>query len=424
VALLAILFIGLIFIGLPVAFVLAISGMVYMIVNGAPYGMMTVQKMISTIDSFVFLCIPFFLLTGEIMNAAGITRRLILLSQYIVGGIRGSLAYVNIIVSMFFAGMTGSATADTSAIGSILIPGMKGEGYKPPFACAVTAMSSVIGPIIPPSIPMVILGLVVSMSIGKLFLAGAVAGVLLGFFLMGVVFMNRHKYPKSDIKRPGFWSIVKVFFSTLPALMTPVIILGGLISGVFTPTEASAIAVAWSLICALFIYRGLKIRDLPRLFLRAGIMTGAILILLSAAGVLGFALTVEQLPHRLANLLLSIAPNKYVLLMLLNILILFMGTFMDPAIIIIIMAPVLLPVIVTAGVDPLHFGMILVLNCMIGLTTPPLGVCLFVSSTIGGVPVERIFRAILPFLAASIIVLMLITYIPWLSLWLPNMVFQ
>ena len=422
-ALIIILFIGLIFIGLPVAFVLAISGMVYMIVTGAPFGMMTVQTMISTIDSFVFLCIPFFLLTGEIMNAAGITRRLIQLSQYLVGGIRGSLAYVNIIVSMFFAGMTGSATADTSAIGSILIPGMKEEGYKPPFACAVTAMSSVIGPIIPPSIPMVILGLVVSISIGKLFLAGAVAGVLLGFSLMGVVFMGRHKYPKSDVKRPGFWSVVKVFLTTLPALMTPVIILGGLISGVFTPTEASAIAVAWSLICALFIYRGLKFRDLPRLFLRAGIMTGAILILLSAAGVLGWALTIEQLPHRLANLLLSIAPNKYILLMLINILILFMGTFMDPAIIIIIMAPVLLPAIVTAGVDPLHFGMILVLNCMIGLTTPPLGVCLFVASTIGGVPVEKIVRAILPFLAASIIVLLLITYIPWLTLWLPNMVF-
>ena len=421
--LLALTFVILLLLGMPVAFVLAVAGMTYMISVEAPYQTMIMQTMISTIDSFVFLCIPFFLLTGEIMSASGITRKLIKLSSYIIGGIRGSLAHVNILVSMMFAGISGSATADASGLGAILIPGMKSEGYKADFSCAVTAMSSVIGPIIPPSITMVIMGLVTGQSIGKLFLAGAIPGVLFGLSMMFVVWLGRHHYPPSTI-RPKLFEVFKTFIEAVPALLTPIIIIVGIVSGFFTPTEASAIAVAWSLICGLFIYRGLKWSDLPKLFLRAGLTTGAVLILLSASGILGWALAIEQLPEQMGAFLLSISPNHYILMLYVIILVLLLGTFMDPSVIIIIMAPVLLPIAAKAGIDPLHFCTVLALAALIGLCTPPLGVCLFITASIGEVKVEAVVRAILPLLVASIIAIFIVAYFPPIATWLPNLVIR
>ena len=418
--LLGVSFAVLLLLGMPVAFVLAVAGSVYMIYVGAPYETMIIQNMISTVDSFVFLCIPFFLLTGDIMCEAGITEKLVNLSRCIVGGIRGSLAHVTVIASMVFAGISGSASADASALGSILIPGMKKEGYTVDFSCALIAQASVIGPIIPPSITMVIMGLVTGMSIGKLFIAGAIPGVLIGLLLMGVIWLGRKNHPPST-PRPPLPEVIKILISATPALVTPLIICVGIITGIFTPTEASVVAVAWSLICGLFIYRGIKLSDLPRIFLRTGITTGAVLVLLAASGILGWALAIEQIPLQMGNFLLSISANQHILLLYIIILVLILGTFMDPSVIVIIFAPVLLPIAVKAGMDPLHFCTVLAIAALMGLCTPPLGVCLFIAASIGKISVERVVRAILPFLFVSVIALFLVAYIPALATWLPNL---
>jgi C4-dicarboxylate transporter, DctM subunit len=419
-----IVFAGLLCVAMPVAFVLAVAGTFYMITTGGPYQTMIIQTMISTVDSFVFLCVPFFLLTGDIMSEARITDKLILLCTYLVGGIRASLAYVTVITSMIFAGISGSAAADASALGAVLIPGMKDDGYKIDDACALVAMASVIGPIIPPSIPMVILGLVTGISIGKLFLSGAIPGILLGACLMTIVYLKRKDFPPARVGRPKFLVIMKVFIETLPALVTPLIIVGGIVLGVFSPTEASAIGVVWSLICGLLIYRTLKLSDLPKIFLRTSLMTGAVLILLAASGILGWGLAMERIPDQIGELLLSISANKYMLLVYIIILVLFLGTFMDPSVIIIIMAPILMPIVVRAGIDPIHFGLAFVLPCMIGLVTPPLGVCLFIASSIGKISVERICRAIWPYLIISVVLCFAVAFIPALSTWLPNLLIR
>lgn len=417
-------FAGLVLLGMPVAFVLAVTGSVYMMISGCPWKTMIMQSMISTVDSFVFVCIPFFLLVGELMSKARITDELILLSTYIVGGIRGSLAYVNILVSMMFAGISGSGAAEASALGSIMIPGMTTQKYEVDDACAITAMASAMGPIIPPSIPMVVLGLVTGLSIGKLLLSGAIPGMIFGFALMSVAYLHRSNFPPARVGRPSFSEVLRVFIRAVPAMVTPVVIVGGIVSGAVTPTEASAVAVLWSLICGFFIYRTLKLSDLPEIFLRISVMTGAILILVSASGVLAWGFTVEDIPGRMGAFMASISPNKYWLIFNIIILLLILGTFMDPTVIIIVMSPILLPVALKAGMDPIHFGCTLVIGSVIGLCTPPLGVCLFIVSIIGNISLDRVVRAILPYLFAAILVCFLVAYVPILATWLPNLLIR
>jgi len=413
-------FILLIFLGVPVAFGLGISSLIYLVINDIPL-IIAAQKMYAGIDSFVLVCIPGFILAGNLMNTGGITKRIISFSNALVGFIRGGLALANVAASMLFAGISGTALADTASIGAILIPAMKDEGYDVDFSAAVTASSSTIGPIIPPSLPMIIVGTLTGLSVGKLFLAGAIPGVLLGFGLMGLSYVMsvKRQYPKGERKPFGY--IWKTFKGAFWSIMMTAIILFGILGGVFTPTEASIIAVVYAVIVGKFIYKELKFKDMPRVIIESMRMTAAIMILVGFANLFAWIMASEQIPQLIARAILSISENSVIVIILINILLLFVGTFMETIAALVILMPVLLPVAIKVGMDPIQFGVMAVLNLMIGLTTPPVGVCLFVASSIGKLSIVQITKAILPFLIVSLIVLMLVSFVPSISLFLPSL---
>lgn len=413
-------FIGLIFLGVPIAFSMGLSSLLYLAISDIPY-IIIAQKLFTGINSFVLLCIPGFVLAGNLMNTGGITKRIIKFSNAAIGHIRGGLGLANIVASMIFAGITGTAIADTTSLGAILIPAMKEEGYDVPFSVAVTASSSTIGPIIPPSLPMIMVGTLTGISVSKLFLGGAIPGILLGLFLMAVCYYIsvKREYPK-DTKKP-FKYVFKSFCDAFWALMLTVIILWGILGGLFTPTEASIVASLYALVVGMFIYKELKWKDIPKIILDTMKTSAAIMLLVGFAATFGWILASEQIPQLVAKAILSISTNKIVVLLLLNILLLFVGMFMETIAALIILFPVLLPVAIQIGVDPIHFGVMAVLNLMIGLTTPPVGVCLFAGASIGKISIAKATKAILPFLAVSLVVLMLVTFIPQITLFLPNL---
>ena len=407
--------------GIPVAFCLGITTLAALIVLADIPLYLIPQRMFTGMDSFPIMAVPFFILAGELMNASKITDRIVLFSKTLVGRIRGGLAHVNIVASMFFAGISGSAVADTSALGSILIPAMEKDGYGTRFSAAVTASSSIIGPIIPPSIPMVIFALVGEESVGALFLAGMIPGILIGFGLMGVAYIISRKRNYAKVTEP---LTIGIFFNTLlgaviPLLM-PLIIMGGILSGVFTPTEASSIAVAYALFVGLFVLRTLKFRDLPGIFFKSTVTTATILIVMAMANTCSWILATQEIPQRVTNFMLSISSNPYMILFLLNILLLLVGCFLEGLAALIIMVPILLPLVKQVGIDPLHFGVIVVVNLMIGLITPPLGLCLFVVCSVAKVEFIPIVKEIFPFLIVEVLTLFLITYFPWISLTVPH----
>ncbi|SDH67071.1 TRAP transporter large permease [Alteribacillus bidgolensis] len=413
-------FIVFIFLGVPIAFSLGLSSLIYILIMDIPLNIM-VQKMFEGINSFVLLCIPGFILAGNLMNAGGITSRIIDFTNKIVGHIRGGLGLANVGSSMGFAGISGTALADTASIGSVMIPAMKREGYDGPFAVAVTSSSSTVGPIIPPSLPMIIVGTLATVSIGDLFLAGAVPGILLGLSLMLLTYIISviKGYPKGE--RQKLSVIIKAFPGAFWALMMTVVILVGILSGIFTPTEAAIIAVVYALIVGLFIYRDLKITLIPKIMVDSMVSTAGIMLLVGFANLYGWILVSEQIPQLVADTILSISGNAIVVILLLNLLLLFIGTFMETIAALVILFPVLLPVATQIGMDPIQFGVMMVLNLMIGLSTPPVGVCLFVASNIGRVSLVRASIALLPFLAVSLIVLLLVSFIPEITLFLPNL---
>ncbi len=415
-------FVVLLFLGLPIAFCLGISSAVYLWLADIPL-IIIPQKMYSGMDVFVLLCIPGFILAGNLMNRGGITDRIVGFCNALVGHIRGGLGLANIVASMIFAGISGTAVADTASLGAVLIPAMKKEGYETDFSCAVTAASSTVGPIIPPSMPMIIAGTLTSLSVGKLFMAGAVPGVLLGLGLMIVsYFISRKKgHPKGE--KASKRHLLHEFYGAFWALMLTVLILWGIVGGVFSPTEASVVASLYALFVGLFIYRDLKVRHLPRILIDTAVTTASIIVLVGVANLFAWILTSEQIPQMVADALLSLTHNKYVILLMINVLLLFVGTFMETIAALLTLFPTLLAVAVQVGIDPVQFAIIAVLNLMIGLTTPPVGVCLFVSSTIGKISISRIARANMPFLIVSIVVLLLVSYIPAISLWLPGLFF-
>ncbi|MDC3412061.1 TRAP transporter large permease [Aquibacillus sp. 3ASR75-11] len=413
-------FLVMIFIGVPIAFSLGLSSFIYLLIADIPMNIIP-QKMFGGINSFTLLSIPGFILAGNLMNAGGITERIIKFTNNIVGHIRGGLGLANVGASMGFAGISGTALADTASLGSVLIPAMKKEGYDAPFSVAVTSSSSTIGPIIPPSLPMIILGTLATVSIGDLFIAGVIPGVLLGAGLMIVTYIIsvKRKYPRGE--RQSFSVIFKSFWGAFWALMMTIVILYGILGGIFTPTEASIIAVVYALIVGLFIYRDLKIVQLPNIILNSVVDAAAIMILVGFANLFGWILISEQIPQLIADAILSISENPIVIILLINLLLLFVGMFMETIAAIVILFPVLLPIGIEIGMDPIHFGVMLVLNLMIGLSTPPLGVCLFVASSIGKVSIGRSSVALLPFLGVSILVLLLVAFIPELTLFLPSL---
>ena len=417
------LFLILLFLGLPVVFGLIAAPGILLWLNGQERDIALLYRNVyQGMDSFPLMAIPFFMLAGELMNRGGITIRLVEFAQAMMGHLRGGLAHVNVLSSMLFAGLSGSAVADTSALGSMLIPAMEKQGYTRKFAAAITAASSVIGPIIPPSGIMIIYAYVMGESVAALFLAGIVPGILVGVGLMVMVkvMADRYGFPVASARKT--WgekgqASLKAFWP----LMTPVIILGGILGGVFTPTEAAAVAVAYALFIGFFVIRTLRLSDLPGIFGRAGLTSAVVLLLVGAAMAFKTVASLARTPEQLAAIILSMSDNPLVILFLINILLFIVGMFLDAGPAIIILGPILGPIFVSMGVEPVHFAMIMAVNLTIGLATPPMGLVLFVASAVSGERVETIARAILPFLAVEIAVIFLITYVPAISLTIPRL---
>jgi len=419
--LLGLLFI-LIFIGIPIAFSLGAVGVlgVFML-SGNPLAIIP-RVIFSGISFYPLLAIPFFICTGELMNKAGITEKLVRFASLFVGKAPGGLAYTNILTSMFFGGITGSAAADTSAVGGLLIPAMVKEGYSKDFSVAVTASSSTVGPIIPPSIIMVIYGATVGVSIGGLFSAGIIPGILIGVGLMFVVlFMSiNHKFPKRTRRIKWFETWITIREAIWPLGM-PIIIVGGILGGIFTPTEAGAVGVLYSLLVGFFILKSIKVSDIFPIFRHTALLTSTVLLIIGCAKILSWVLAVLQFQNYLSQAFMQFSENAIVFLILVNILLLIMGTFMDAGASVILLAPVLAPIAANFGINPIHFGIITVLNLTIGHGTPPMGVCLFIATGIADISLDKAAKAIIPFIAAEIVVLMIITYLPGVVLYIPRL---
>lgn len=407
--------------GMPVAFAVGLSAVAGALWIDLPLEALMIQ-ITSGVNKFTLLAIPFFILAGAIMAEGGIARRLVNFAYIFVGFIRGGLSLVNIVASTFFGAISGSSVADTASIGSVMIPEMEKKGYPREYAAAVTASGSVQAILIPPSHNSVIYSLAAggTVSIATLFIAGVLPGLLLGLCLMILCLGFAHKrgYPKGE-KIP-FRQALKILVDALWGLMTVVIILGGILSGIFTATESAAVACLWAFFVTMFIYRDYKWSELPKLMCRTVKTVTIVMILIGFAAAFGAVMTYMQLPTRITEFFTSLSDNKYVILMYLNIMLLLIGTLMDMAPIILILTPVLLPVTNSLGIDPVHFGMIMMVNLGIGLITPPVGSVLFVASAVSKQKIETVVRAMLPFYGMLLVVLGMVTYIPAISLWLPR----
>jgi tripartite ATP-independent transporter DctM subunit len=410
----------LILIGVPVAYAFIATATVYLLfVLDLP--IVTVAQRVGTgADSFALTAIPLFLLAGSLMNAGGITRRLISFANLLVGWMPGGLGAVNIAVSVFFAGISGSAVADASAVGKAMIPGMVQQGYPRAFAAGVTAGSSIVGPIIPPSIPIIVYGLASGLPIGALFLAGVFPGLLFGVVIlaMTVIISVRRKFPRVTGVTWRHW--LTGIRDAVAALVMPLIIVLGIVSGVFTATESAAIAAFYALLLAVVFYRELSWRHIPRVFLETAVLSAAILFIIALASAFGWVLIRSGFPQMLAQALADSGIGVVGVLVFINVALLVFGMFMESNAAILVFTPLLLPIATELGVDPIHLGIIIVFNLMIGLLTPPVGMCLFVTATIARLPVMTVARAAGPYIAAAVLTLIAITYWPPLTTWLPS----
>ncbi len=413
-------FVGGLVIGLPVAVTLGFASFCYLIAAHIPLVVMP-QKMYAGIDVFVLLCIPGFILAGNLMNNGGITERIVRFADGLVGWVRGGLGLTNVAASMLFGGISGTAVADAASIGGVMIPGMKKAGYPADFSAAVTAASSTVGPIIPPSVPMIIVGALSGISVGQMFIAGALPGILLGVAMLITTYLiaSRNKFPRQ--KWQGFAAVGRSFLGAFWALAMSALIIVGMISGLMTPTETAIIACIYAVIVGIFFYRELPVKAIPKIVVDSAVSSAAILVLVGFANVFGWILVSEQIPQMIAKAVLSITENKYLIILLINLLLLFVGMFMETIAALIILFVPLLTLAQGVGIDPLHFATFAVLNLMIGLTTPPVGVCLFVCANIAELPLSSVIKAIMPFIITNIIVLLLVSYIPSLATWLPGL---
>jgi C4-dicarboxylate transporter DctM subunit len=412
--------IGLLIFNAPIAICTGLAALIGVAAGGYPL-MLMVQRMFTGLDSFTFIAIPLFIMTGRFMALGGTTRDLINVSKVLVGFLKGGLAYINIVASMLFAGITGSAAADTASIGAIMIPTMVDKGYDRDFSVAVTATSSTIGIMIPPSIPMVVYGVAASASIGQLFLGGIVPGILVGVALIAVsaCYAKKRDYPRDEkvTLREAFVILVK----GVPAMLTIVIILGGIIFGFFTATEAAGIAALYSFLLGAFYYKEIRFRDMPKIIAEVAVVTGQTTLMIATASALAWLFARQNVPAAIGSFLTGMTDNRLLLLLMINVWLLFVGTWLDLSPAVIIFTPILLPIAVACGVDPVHFGVIMVVNLGIGLFTPPVGVCLFVACGIAKCSITSVVRSFLPFFLATVAVLLLITYIPGLVMWLPGL---
>lgn len=408
-------------IGVPITFALGATALLGLIISGVPL-VVLVQRLWTAVDTFALVAVPLFILAGALMSYGGISKRLVDFAQALIGHMTSGLAMVAVVGCMFFAAVSGSAIADAAAIGGILIPSMIATGYHRPFATSLVAAAGTIGPIIPPSIPMVIYGVMTNTSIAKLFAGGFIPGVIMGLSLMGYAYyLGKKRGYRGREKRASVREMVSGFFSALLAMLMPIIIIGGIIGGIFTPTESGVVAVVYAIVLGLFIYRELKLSDMPRILYETGLTTGTVLIILGTASLFTWFLTIQQVPQQLTAAILGLNADKFMILLIVNVVLLIAGTMIDTISALIIFTPLFLPIVTSAGVDPIHFGVIVAVNLTIGMITPPVGVVLFVTSAIGKVSIREMWPDLWPQIAVLVAVLAAITYIDGLVMWLPNL---
>lgn len=416
-----VLFGGLAILGVPLSFATGISALAFFLISGSSLNTV-IHTFFTSINSFVLMAIPMFIFAGQIMSECKISDGIIKFSDLIVGRFRGGLAQVNILASMFFGGCSGSALADVTGLGSVLIPAMEEKGYSREFSAAVTVASSIQGPIIPPSIPMVIFASVAQVSTGALLIGGAVPGVLLGLSQMLIVyFISRKRGYKSSDRVYTTQEKLAILKESIPALIMPLLLMGGIFFGIFTPTEAAAVAVAYSVLIGFFVYRNLSLKKLLEIGKRVARDSASIFFLIGTAGIFGWILAMAEIPAMLSAVILRHGTSPYLLLFLINILLLIWGMLMDAAPAILIFGPILTPMVEAMGINIIHFGVLMVFNLMIGLMTPPYGLCLFSATTICKSSIGEITRELVPFIFISVVVLFVITYIPEIVLFLPKL---
>lgn len=415
-------FVILLALGVPIAFSIGISAMLTMLVSipSIPAFTTVAQRMATGLDSFALLAIPFFILAGQLMNRGGIAAKLIDFAKVLVGRLPGGLAYVNIIASMLFGAISGSAVAAASAIGGIMNPRMVKEGYSKPFSAAVNITSATTGMIIPPSNILIVYSLASGgVSIAALFVAGYVPGIIVGLSLMVVAGVFAYRKGYSVGEKIGLKDAAYKFLDAIPSLILLIVVIGGIIAGIFTATEASAVAVLYTLILSMVFYRQVKVKDLPGILLQTVNTTSIVMILIGTSVGMSWVMSYENLPQSVSNALLSVSNNPIIVLLLINLILLFVGIFMDMTPAVLIFTPIFLPVVTELGMDPTHFGIVMVLNLCIGLCTPPVGSVLFVGCSVAKIGIDKVIRPLLPLFVAMVIALILVTYIPELSLWLP-----
>lgn len=408
--------------GVPIAFAMAIAAAAVVLYEGLP-AVVVMQRIVFGVDSFPLLAVPLFLLAGELMEVGGITQRLIAFANSLVGHLRGGLAHVAVAVNMVMSGVSGSGTADAAASGAVLIPAMQRRGYSPAFAAAVCGASAVLGPIIPPSLAMIIFGAITNVSIGRLFLGGAIPGLVMGVYLVAVnvILARRRNYPREP--RATMKQVVASSADAFFALLAPVMVVGGIIGGVFTPTEAAAVATIYAFVLGTLVYHGITLRALKAAVERTVLLTAKVMFIIGAASSFAWLLARYNAPDLVAEAFLAANLGPVAFLIAVNILLLFLGTVMETAAIILIATPMLMPLVLQLGIDPVHFGVMMVLNLSIGLVTPPVGLVMYVVCVIAKVDVQSFTREVAPYFIALVAALATITFLPGVVTWLPNLVF-
>ncbi|MFC2947619.1 TRAP transporter large permease [Virgibacillus sediminis] len=416
-------FIVLLLIKIPIALVLGMTTVIYIWVTGN-IGILTTlpQRLYSGMENYGLLAIPLFMLAGELMNSGGLTKRLVGFAQTVVGHFRGGLAYVNILANMMLASIIGSASAQIAMMSRTMVPAMEKEGYSRDFSTATTASAGLLGPIIPPSMLFIIYGVGSGVSIGEMFLAGVLPGILLSltFIILIALIGMKQKWPTHD--RAKIMEVARSFTTVIPALLVPLIIIVGVISGAFTPTESAAIASVVALISGFFFYREIKLKDTPSILVNTAKTTAMITLLIAMANIFGWMLSFEQVPQTIASWMASLTENPLIFLLLVNLFLLFVGMFMDGIAALVILIPIFTPLLVTYGIDPIHFGVIMCINLAAGLLTPPVGSGIYIASSLANISIGQLTRAILPFLLVTYVVLVILTYVPDIVLWLPAVI--
>jgi C4-dicarboxylate transporter DctM subunit len=409
--------------GIPVGFAVLLGGLIYIWATGIGDPIVSATRAIIGLDSFVMMAIPLYILAGAIMTSGGMAKRLEDLANVFVGHLKGGLAHVNILASMIFAGMSGTASADAAGVGQIEVPMMIDGGYTREAAAVVTAFSATIGPIIPPSVPFVIYGALTGTSVGSLFLGGFIPGTLMGISMMFVVFIlaRRYGYKVAREKAPSFSEVLQALRKSFLALLTPVIIMGGIVGGLFTPTEAAAVAVFYALVVSVLIYKELSLRDIPKVILESMVFSGLVMFIIATATFFGWVMLISGFNDAMLNMIYSISTTPWVVLLIVNIVLLGLGCVMETAAIIIMVAPMFMPLILALNLNPVHFGIMMVLNLMIGMVTPPVGMCMYITCHLAKVKMTDFAIEGIPYYIILIIALMIITYIPSITMFLPNL---